>query len=102
MHTNRVFSSQIKYAKPPKSKQDDGEEEVAQRRVTRGRQVNYYDALMMSDETEEEEVGYTAIYLLSLLFENCFAVYYKDLYNTNAMYTEDADHMVVPLKNLSG
>ena len=46
---------QIKYAKPPKPKQDDAEEEISQRRVTRGRQVNYFDDLMMSDETEEEE-----------------------------------------------
>lgn len=45
---------QIKYAKPPKPKAE--EEEKAERRVTRGRQVNYYDALMMSDETDEEEV----------------------------------------------
>lgn len=51
-----MFPFQIKYAKPPKPKQEDNEEEVSQRRVTRGRQVNYYDALMMSDETEEEEV----------------------------------------------
>lgn len=48
------LSLQIKYAKPPKPK--DEEEEKAERRVTRGRQVNYYDALMMSDETDEEEV----------------------------------------------
>ncbi|XP_037778930.1 remodeling and spacing factor 1-like isoform X2 [Penaeus monodon] len=46
----------IKYSKPPKPKDEDQEEEtLAQRRVTRGRQVNYYDALLMSDETEEEE-----------------------------------------------
>ncbi|XP_071537316.1 uncharacterized protein [Panulirus ornatus] len=45
----------IKYSKPPKPKTEDHEEEVTQRRVTRGRQVNYFDALMMSDETEEEE-----------------------------------------------
>lgn len=51
-------SLQIKYSKPPKPKDEDQEEEtLAQRRVTRGRQVNYYDALLMSDETEEEEVG---------------------------------------------
>ncbi|KAK8741318.1 hypothetical protein OTU49_002613, partial [Cherax quadricarinatus] len=45
----------IKYSKPPKPKGEEQEEEVTQRRVTRGRQVNYYDALLMSDETEEEE-----------------------------------------------
>nr|XP_045592211.1 uncharacterized protein LOC123754093 [Procambarus clarkii] len=45
----------IKYSKPPKPKsEENAEEEITQRRVTRGRQVNYYDALM-SDETEEEE-----------------------------------------------
>ncbi|KAK7072938.1 hypothetical protein SK128_014055 [Halocaridina rubra] len=41
----------IKYAKPPKSKDEDEEEPA--RRVTRGRQVNY--CFLMSDETEEEE-----------------------------------------------
>lgn len=79
-HKSYSFSSQIKYAKPPKAKQEDGEEEVAQRRVTRGRQVNYYDALMMSDETEEEEVGETDIHHIYSLFVNCFAAFQKHLY----------------------
>ena len=48
-----MHTVQVRYSAPPSADVD--EEPSSRRRVTRGRQVHYFDHLMLTEDEEEEE-----------------------------------------------
>ena len=56
---------QVRYSAPPKTDEEGG---ASARRVTRGRQVHYFDHLMMTEDEEEEEMEVMASALYSVFF----------------------------------